>query len=153
MGKLYQGYLRLIVWPQTEQTIPSLKMKNRELTITAMSVCSRQSGKLLTRTEFYAELKRMTAKETDPAIISNTRENWSVFLVKSQIGGNKIGAIKALRETIPGLGLREAKDMIEFVGSYSDERAIVGCLTEAKARVVCERFNAVGTIPVMRERA
>jgi len=108
MGKLYQGYLRLIVWPQTEQTLPSIRMSGRELTITAMSVCSRQSGKLLTRTEFYAELKRMTARvpKTDPNTVT----------YKALITSNPIAAIKALRE-VSGLGLKEAKDVVDLLRS------------------------------------
>lgn len=33
------------------------------------------------------------------------------------VGGSKIGAIKALREASPGLGLKEAKDAVDAIGA------------------------------------
>lgn len=59
MGKLYALYLRSynIFGINSASSDPS-----RKLLISALALRDRQSGKLLTRTEFYAELKRMTAK-------------------------------------------------------------------------------------------
>ena len=36
-----------------------------------------------------------------------------VTVVLKEIGPNKINVIKAVREVVPGLGLKEAKDLVE----------------------------------------
>jgi large subunit ribosomal protein L7/L12 len=40
-------------------------------------------------------------------------ESAEVTIVLKEIGPNKINVIKAVREVVPGLGLKEAKDLVE----------------------------------------
>lgn len=45
------------------------------------------------------------------ATVEEEKTNWTVVLVNG--GANKIGAIKAVREILPDLGLVEAKELVE----------------------------------------
>lgn len=61
-------------------------------------------------------------------------------LVLAEVGANKVGVIKAVRE-ITGLGLKEAKDLVEATGvikegiSKDDAAALEAALKEAGAEV------------------
>lgn len=63
-------------------------------------------------------------------------EKTSFTVVLTNAGANKIGVIKALREINPNLGLKEAKDMSEKVGSEVLVDAKKEAAEEAKAKLV-----------------
>lgn len=65
-----------------------------------------------------------------------TEEKTSFTVVLANTGANKIGVIKALREINPNLGLKEAKDMSEKVGSEVLVDAKKEAAEEAKAKLV-----------------
>lgn len=48
-----------------------------------------------------------------PTAEEKTEEQTVFNVVLSQAGSNKIGVIKAIRELVPTLGLKEAKDLVE----------------------------------------
>ncbi len=48
------------------------------------------------------------------AVVADPEDEQSEFtVVLKEIGPNKINVIKAVRELVPGLGLKEAKDLVE----------------------------------------
>ncbi|GBD13658.1 50S ribosomal protein L7/L12 [bacterium HR24] len=51
------------------------------------------------------------AAAAEAAAPAEEKTEWTVFL--KEIGPNKINVIKAVREAVPGLGLKEAKDLVE----------------------------------------
>jgi len=109
MGKLYGYYLFIYTKAAIGlQVMETGILSSRRYLTAALALRDRQSGKLLTRTEFYAELKRMTAKvpKTDPNTIT----------FRACLTSNPIAAIKALRE-VSGLGLKEAKDVVDLLRS------------------------------------
>jgi large subunit ribosomal protein L7/L12 len=78
------------------------------------------------------------APEAAPAVEEKTE--WTVVL--KEIGANKINVIKAVREVVPGLGLKEAKDLVESAPtnvkegvSKEEAEAIAAKLREAGATV------------------
>ncbi len=78
------------------------------------------------------------AAEAAPAVEEKTE--WTVVL--KEIGPNKINVIKAVREVVPGLGLKEAKDLVESAPtnvkegiSKEEAEAIAAKLREAGATV------------------
>ena len=75
-------------------------------------------------------------------------EKTSFDVILANAGANKIGAIKAVRELVPTLGLKEAKDLVEAapkpvlegVNKETAEEAKAK-LTEAGATVELKQFN------------
>ena len=53
------------------------------------------------------------AAAAGPAAAEAAEEKDSFDVVLSDIGANKISVIKVVREIVPGLGLKEAKDLVE----------------------------------------
>lgn len=53
----------------------------------------------------------------------------------TEIGGNKISVIKAVRELVSGLGLKEAKDLVEAAPKVLIEGAPKETAEEAKAKL------------------
>ncbi len=75
-----------------------------------------------------------------PAPAVEEKTEWTVIL--KEIGANKINVIKAVREVVPGLGLKEAKDLVESAPatikegiSKEEAEAIASKLREAGATV------------------
>ncbi|MFA5450093.1 MAG: 50S ribosomal protein L7/L12 [Clostridia bacterium] len=60
-------------------------------------------------------------------------------VVLKGIGGNKIAVIKAVREAIPGLGLVEAKTLVE-----SAPKAIKEAISKDAAEELAEKLRAAG---------
>ncbi len=57
----------------------------------------------------------------------------------TEVGPNKINVIKAVRELVPGLGLKEAKDLVD-----SAPKPIKESVTKEEAEAVREKMAAVG---------
>lgn len=62
-------------------------------------------------------------------------EKTSFNVVLTNAGANKIGAIKAVREIVPTLGLKEAKDLVESAPKPVLEGANKEAAEEAKAKL------------------
>ncbi len=62
-------------------------------------------------------------------------EKTSFNVVLTSAGANKIGAIKAVREIVPTLGLKEAKDLVESAPKPVLEGANKATAEEAKAKL------------------
>ena len=62
-------------------------------------------------------------------------EKTSFSVVLTNAGANKIGAIKAVREIVPTLGLKEAKDLVESAPKPVLEGANKEAAEEAKAKL------------------
>jgi len=56
-------------------------------------------------------------------------------VILAEIGGNKISVIKAVRQLVPGLGLKEAKDLVEAAPKPILEGASKETAEEAKAKL------------------
>jgi large subunit ribosomal protein L7/L12 len=57
----------------------------------------------------------------------------------TEVGPNKINVIKAVRELVPGLGLKEAKDLVD-----SAPKPIKESVPKEEAEAVREKLSAVG---------
>ncbi|HXT38226.1 MAG TPA: 50S ribosomal protein L7/L12 [Chloroflexota bacterium] len=57
----------------------------------------------------------------------------------TEVGPNKINVIKAVRELLPNLGLKEAKDLVD-----SAPKPIKEAVTKEEAEAVKEKMSAVG---------
>lgn len=68
------------------------------------------------------------------------KEEQATFNIElAEVGANKIGVIKALREIIPGIGLKEAKDIVDAAPKIIKEG--VG---KEEAEEVKKKLEAVG---------
>jgi large subunit ribosomal protein L7/L12 len=71
---------------------------------------------------------------------SEPKEEQTVFnVVLAAIGENKIGAIKAVRELVPTLGLQEAKALVE-----SAPKEVLTGVNKATAEEAKKKLEAVG---------
>lgn len=62
-------------------------------------------------------------------------EQTSFNVILTSAGANKIGAIKAVRELVPTLGLKEAKDLVEAAPKPVMEGVNKAAADEAKAKL------------------
>ena len=62
-------------------------------------------------------------------------EKTEFYVILAEIGGNKISVIKAVRQLVPGLGLKEAKDLVEAAPKPILEGASKETAEEAKAKL------------------
>ncbi len=68
------------------------------------------------------------------------KEEQTVFnVVLSEAGANKIGAIKAVRELVPTLGLQEAKTLVE-----SAPKEVLTAVNKATAEEAKKKLEAAG---------
>jgi large subunit ribosomal protein L7/L12 len=65
------------------------------------------------------------------------KTEWTVFL--KEIGPNKINVIKAVREAVPGLGLKEAKDLVESAPTNIKEG-----VTKEEAETIAKKLQEAG---------
>lgn len=73
---------------------------------------------------------------TAPAAAGEPTEEKTTFnVVLTNAGANKIGAIKAVREIVPTLGLKEAKDLVESAPKPVLESVNKTTAEEAKAKL------------------
>lgn len=72
-----------------------------------------------------------------PAAAAEEKTAFDVIL--TDIGGNKIGVIKAVRETVAGLGLAEAKALVEGA-----PKALKEGVTKEEAEEVKKKIEAAG---------
>ncbi|GAB4583770.1 50S ribosomal protein L7/L12 [Nocardia sp. IFM 10818] len=81
-----------------------------------------------------APVATAAAPEAGPAV--DTAEEQSEFdLVLESFGDKKIQVIKAMREVIPGLGLKEAKDLVEAAPQPVLEKVDRSAAENAKAKL------------------
>lgn len=67
---------------------------------------------------------------------SEPKEEQTVFnVVLTNAGANKIGVIKAVREIVPTLGLKEAKDLVEAAPKNVVEQVNKSAAEEAKKKL------------------
>jgi large subunit ribosomal protein L7/L12 len=60
-------------------------------------------------------------------------------VVLKEVGPNKINVIKAVREVLPGLGLKEAKDLVEAA-----PKALKEHVSKEEAQKIKEKLEAAG---------
>ncbi|WP_067539497.1 50S ribosomal protein L7/L12 [Nocardia crassostreae] len=81
-----------------------------------------------------APVATVAATDTAPAV--DAAEEQSEFdLILESFGDKKIQVIKAMREVIPGLGLKEAKDLVESAPKAVLERVDRSAAENAKAKL------------------
>ncbi len=77
------------------------------------------------------------AANTAPAVDAEPVEEQTVFnVVIASSGANKIAVIKALRELVPTLGLKEAKDLVDAAPKEALTAVNKKTAEEAKAKLV-----------------
>ena len=75
-----------------------------------------------------------------PAAAAEAVEEKTEFdVVLKEVGPEKIKVIKVVREVISGLGLKEAKDIVE-----SAPKTIKEAVSKEEAEKIAEQFKAVG---------
>lgn len=83
------------------------------------------------------------ATATAPAVAEaqeGVKEEQTVFnVVLSEMGANKIGVIKAVRELVPTLGLQEAKTLVE-----SAPKEVLTAVNKATAEEAKKKLEAAG---------
>ena len=70
---------------------------------------------------------------------ADEEEQSEFTVILKEIGPNKINVIKAVRELVPGLGLKEAKDLVESAPS-----AIKESIPKDEAESIKKKFEEVG---------
>ena len=73
------------------------------------------------------------------AAVEEVEEKTEFDVILKGAGANKIGVIKAVREAIPGLGLVEAKAIVE-----SAPKAIKEAIAKEAAEQIAEKLKAAG---------
>lgn len=86
----------------------------------------------------------MPAAATAPSVASaqegEPKEEQTTFnVVLAETGANKIGVIKAVREIVPTLGLKEAKDLVE-----SAPKEVLTGVNKATAEEAKKKLEAAG---------
>ncbi|MDR2266662.1 MAG: 50S ribosomal protein L7/L12 [Christensenellaceae bacterium] len=71
--------------------------------------------------------------------VAQVEEKTEFDVIIKAVGPNKIPVIKAVREAIPGLGLVEAKQMVE-----SAPKAIKEAISKEAANAIAEKLKAAG---------
>lgn len=80
------------------------------------------------------------AAPTAGAAAGEPKEEQTVFnVVLAEVGANKIGAIKAVRELVPTLGLQEAKTLVE-----SAPKEVLAGVNKATAEEAKKKLEAAG---------
>ena len=74
-----------------------------------------------------------------PAAAEAAEEKTEFDVILKDVGSEKIKVIKVVREVISGLGLKEAKDIVEAAPKTIKEGA-----TKEEAEKIAEQFKAVG---------
>jgi len=93
---------------------------------------------------------RMSEAGVIPAIPAPKAEDSEFSVVLVGYGPNKINCIKAVRE-ITGLGLKEAKDLVDAAGS---DKTLAAGLTRAEAERIIEKFAEFGaTVEIAKAAA
>ena len=77
------------------------------------------------------------AAAAGPAAAEEEKTEFDVVL--KEAGSEKIKVIKVVREVVAGLGLKEAKDMVE-----SAPKTIKEAVSKEEAEKIAEQFKAVG---------
>ena len=76
---------------------------------------------------------------TPAAVVEVAPEPTEFNAVLAEVGPNKINVIKAVRELVPGLGLKEAKDLVD-----SAPKPIKETVTKDEAEAVKAKMAQVG---------
>ena len=74
-----------------------------------------------------------------PAEEEEKEEKTLFELVLKEVGGKKVQVIKTLREVLPNLGLKEAKEFVENL-----PKTVKSNLTKEEAEELKKKFEAVG---------
>ena len=83
-----------------------------------------------------AQAMATAAPAAAPAEAGEAAEEQTIFnIVIASAGANKIGVIKALRELVPTLGLKEAKDLVDAAPSEVMQQVNKKTADEAKAKL------------------
>lgn len=86
-----------------------------------------------------------TQKVTDVPIVEVADEQSEFDLILESFGDKKIQVIKAMREIIPGLGLKEAKDLVE-----SAPKAVLEGVDKGAAETARIKLEAAGARAALR---
>ena len=74
-----------------------------------------------------------------PAAAAAEEEKTEFDVILKEAGSEKIKVIKVVREVVSGLGLKEAKDIVE-----SAPKTIKEAVSKEEAEKIAEQFKAVG---------
>ncbi|MBI3559795.1 50S ribosomal protein L7/L12 [Candidatus Gottesmanbacteria bacterium] len=82
----------------------------------------------------------MATASSEAKALEEPKEEQTVFnVVLSEMGSNKIGVIKAVRELVPTLGLQEAKTLVE-----SAPKEVLTAINKAAAEEAKKKLEAAG---------
>ena len=74
-----------------------------------------------------------------PAAAAQEEEKTEFVVILKDAGSEKIKVIKVVREVVSGLGLKEAKDIVE-----SAPKTLKEAVSKEEAEKIAEQFKAVG---------
>jgi large subunit ribosomal protein L7/L12 len=84
-----------------------------------------------------------TAAVAEAAPVVEEQTEFAVLL--KEFGANKINVIKAVRELVPGLGLKEAKELVEAAPKVVKEG-----IQKADAQAAADKLIAAGAVAVVQ---
>ena len=94
----------------------------------------------MTNQEILEAIESMTLLQVKELVAAAEAEEKTEFdVVLKDAGSEKIKVIKVVREVVSGLGLKEAKDMVE-----SAPKTIKEAVSKEEAEKIAEQFKAVG---------
>ncbi|MFN3974232.1 MAG: 50S ribosomal protein L7/L12, partial [Dehalococcoidia bacterium] len=85
-----------------------------------------------------------TAAPAAPPAAPPVEEKTEFTVILKETGPNKINVIKAVREVVPGLGLKEAKDLVEAAPKPIKEH-----IPKDEAQKIKEKLEAAGAKVVL----
>ena len=88
---------------------------------------------------FGVSAAAMSAGSAAPAAAAPVEEKTEFDVVLTEAGANKLNVIKAVREIVSGLGLKEAKDLVDGAPKTVKEGA-----TKDEAAKIKEKLEAAG---------
>jgi large subunit ribosomal protein L7/L12 len=88
-----------------------------------------------------APMMAMAAAPADGAGAAAEEEQTEFDVVLKEFGDNKINVIKAIREVVSGLGLKEAKDLVESAPTKVKEG-----INKAEAETIAAKLKDAGAV-------
>ena len=86
-----------------------------------------------------AELVKALEEKWGVSAAAPVEEKTTFDVILTEVGGNKIGVIKEVRAAVPGLGLAEAKALVE-----SAPKALKEGATKEEAEEIKKKIEAAG---------
>ena len=92
---------------------------------------------------FGVSAAAMAAPAAGGAVAAAVEEQTEFNVMLMEAGANKLNVIKAVREIVSGLGLKEAKDLVDGA-----PKAIKESATKEEAEAIKKKFEGVATVEI-----